>query len=341
MIEVIARFFSKAPKPEEKRPAAEDILLPETGEISELVTHDGDFHFDEVAATVILSDLYPGAEVKRSRLAGLICPGPGRIVYDVGMRYDPAKFVFDHHQKGAARREDGVTYSALGLIWKHFGVAWLRESLSSRHAAVDADFIARLFSRMDAEFVRLVDSVDNGRLAPDAAGRFQGMTMFDMISDMVPDWRIRTGAEDDRSFARAVVLLRQVMASRLDRMLAALAAERDIERAMTCRTDARILVLSHQMPWRDIVPNLEEEELRFVLYPRENGDWLINAVPVTPGSYRARLDLPEAWAGLEFEALRQVTGFDSAVFCHEKRFFAVFGDEADAMAAVMLALEAE
>ena len=35
------------------------------------------------------------------------------------------------------------------------------------------------------------------------------------------------------------------------------------------------------------------------------------------------MDLPEAWAGLSGDELREVTGVPDAVFCHKGRFIAV------------------
>ncbi|WP_413702399.1 MYG1 family protein [Psychromonas sp. KJ10-10] len=40
------------------------------------------------------------------------------------------------------------------------------------------------------------------------------------------------------------------------------------------------------------------------------------------GSFEDRKELPKNWAGLEGEALQQITGLDDAIFCHNGLFIA-------------------
>ena len=77
--------------------------------VTEIVTHDGQFHADEVAAVAILRDLMPHADIIRTRDRSMTAPAPGRIVCDVGERFDPELGLFDHHQRGAPVRagDDG------------------------------------------------------------------------------------------------------------------------------------------------------------------------------------------------------------------------------------------
>lgn len=51
---------------------------------TELVTHSGAFHADEVMAGAVLKDLFPDARIIRSRDHEMIRPEIGRIVFDVG-----------------------------------------------------------------------------------------------------------------------------------------------------------------------------------------------------------------------------------------------------------------
>ena len=74
--------------------------------ITHLVTHNGSFHTDELLSSVILTRLYPQAEVVRTRDAAWIAPGEGKIIYDVGCDYDAKAGIFDHHQRPNSVRED-------------------------------------------------------------------------------------------------------------------------------------------------------------------------------------------------------------------------------------------
>ena len=56
--------------------------------ITQLVTHSGGFHADELLSSVILTRLFPDATVLRSRDKALITPAEGRIIYDVGGDFD-------------------------------------------------------------------------------------------------------------------------------------------------------------------------------------------------------------------------------------------------------------
>jgi uncharacterized UPF0160 family protein len=48
----------------------------------------------------------------------------------------------------------------------------------------------------------------------------------------------------------------------------------------------------------------------------------LHTVSVSPDSFDARADLPEAWAGLRDAELAAVTGVADAGFCHNGRFIA-------------------
>jgi uncharacterized UPF0160 family protein len=45
-------------------------------------------------------------------------------------------------------------------------------------------------------------------------------------------------------------------------------------------------------------------------------------VPVAPGSFVARQDLPASWSGLRDQELAAVTGVADSVFCHSNLFIA-------------------
>lgn len=76
-----------------------------------LVTHSGGFHADELFSSVILTRLFPDAQLIRSRAPEWITPDADRIIYDVGGAYDAEAGIFDHHQRGAPLREDGQPLS--------------------------------------------------------------------------------------------------------------------------------------------------------------------------------------------------------------------------------------
>jgi uncharacterized UPF0160 family protein len=88
-----------------------------------IVTHDGNFHADDVFACATLS-LWAKKQgydcvITRTREAHIVAKAD--IVVDVGMEYDPQRGRFDHHQRGGAgTHENGVPYASFGLVWKHY-----------------------------------------------------------------------------------------------------------------------------------------------------------------------------------------------------------------------------
>ncbi|MEC9197791.1 MAG: MYG1 family protein, partial [Pseudomonadota bacterium] len=132
--------------------------------ISYLVTHSGGFHADELLSSVVLTRLYPDAQIVRTRDEGWITPAEGRLIYDVGRDYDAARGVFDHHQQKNPLRPDGQPYSSFGLIWHHYGQDYLRS-----HGVPEAD-IAAIHDKMDQNCVLPIDLMDNGAVQPSVAG---------------------------------------------------------------------------------------------------------------------------------------------------------------------------
>ena len=52
----------------------------------------------------------------------------------------------------------------------------------------------------------------------------------------------------------------------------------------------------------------------------DRGNWRIQAVSKTPGSFENRLSLPVAWQGLRDEELSKVSGIPGGVFVHASGF---------------------
>ena len=127
--------------------------------ITQLVTHSGGFHADELLSSVILTRLFPDATVLRSRDKALITPAEGRIIYDVGGDFDAEAGIFDHHQRPNPLREDGQPYSSFGLIWAHYGHDYLR-ALDVPEADVSA-----IHDSFDRGFVLPIDLVDDRAFA--------------------------------------------------------------------------------------------------------------------------------------------------------------------------------
>lgn len=80
------------------------------------------------------------------------------------------------------------------------------------------------------------------------------------------------------------------------------------------------------VPWKQHLFDIEAENaalagvVKYVLYPRDNGDWSVQCVPVAPDSFQNRLSLPEKFQGLRDEELSTAWGIPGCIFVHNSGF---------------------
>lgn len=281
-----------------------------------LVTHSGGFHADEVFSTVILTRLFPQAQLIRSRAAEWITPGPDRIIYDVGGAYDAEAGIFDHHQRGAPLRDDGQPFSSFGLIWRHFGRDYLVAS------GVPSEHIEAVHASFDARFVLPIDLLDNGALSPASAGQLlTSMLLPELIESLKPVFDDTASGADDSAFQTALTIARAFVEARIVRSTAKLRAEAIVLEAIAKAGDSRILELPMGMPFRPAVVKAGADHLWFVISPR-GSDWVIGGIRKSEEGFEQRADLPALWAGLTGMALEEASGVKGALFCHNGRFIA-------------------
>ena len=315
-----------------------------------IATHNGAFHADDVFAVAVLKLLHPRARLIRTRDPLLI--DPADFAVDVGGIWDAAKGRFDHHQKGfTGARANGVVYASAGLVWKAHGLA-LVQALCP-HLAADA--ASQVHTSIDLDLVQHLDMADTGAAqgAPGYFGLAAIVSAFNTTHSEERALRLGCSAAQDPAALYAVrsdtlkmnrfleavgqvqAILRRLVAQ-FDDELAAADVVRGAERVL----GGRVLVLPEPgLSWSRVVCQ-EMPAVRFVVYPDStDGQYQVRTVPVEPESFKSRLNLPEAWAGLRGEALAAVTGVPDAVFCHNGLFIggAVSRDGALRLAELALA----
>lgn len=298
--------------------------------ITHLVTHSGGFHADELLSSVILSRLYPHAQILRTRDADWITPAPGRVIYDVGRDFDPDRLIFDHHQKNPPLREDGQPYSSFGLIWRQFGRDYLR-ALDLPEPDLDA-----IHADIDADFVLPVDLVDNGVLSP--TGPLANLSLPMLLESLKPVFDDRSPDADDRAFHRALTIACSFVEAAVARKAAKLRAEAVVMAAIAAAGEGRVLELATGTPFRSAVEKAGADHLLFVIHPRDS-DWALTGIRRDATGFALRADLPEAWAGLTDAAFEAASGVPGARFCHNARFIAVAADRQAALRLAELAVE--
>jgi len=302
--------------------------------IQTLVTHDGEFHLDELCASVVLRGLYPDARLLRTRdRAETGAPAPDKIMFDVGMRYDPEALCFDHHQPGAPARPEGGVYSSFGLIWKHFGYAYLEK------LGVPSEWRDAIWTSIDGGMVRAIDMADNGELpvrAPGSAEDILKETAFhEVIRALHPTGE---GGWDD-AFDRAASICKDFLNGKILHMCRDLRRKVRVEQAIEAQWGSPILILPEPSSFDAVLHEAGADHILFVVLPR-GAEWMIRGVPVSPGSFDVRLKFPESWAGLEYADLDAVSGCPGGIFCHRGRWIAIHETRDGALAMIAKALEA-
>ncbi|MGV3741397.1 MAG: MYG1 family protein [Burkholderiaceae bacterium] len=289
-----------------------------------IATHSGKFHADDVWAVASLSILYPECELIRTRDEARIAEADFAV--DVGGIWDPQKGRFDHHQKGFnGARQSGVIYASAGLVWKEYGaqcVATIAQSCCACLLEVkDAQQIAYA---IDGDIVQYLDMADTGA-AKNAPG---GYGLSALISGFNPTWLDEQHASNpeaaeqlrQRQFLRAADFMQDIIKNAVKYRVGAMQATQRVRESELLENGKILFLRNGAMPWSAVVRN-EMPNVLFVLgYSIMEDRYLLNTVPLSVETFKARRDLPADWAGLRDKELAAVTGIPDAIFCHNNLF---------------------
>ena len=309
-----------------------------------IVTHGGKFHADDAWAVAVLSVLFPDAEIIRTRDPATIEAADFAI--DVGGIWDPATGRFDHHQKGfTAARQSGVPYASAGLVWREYGARCVT-ALALAHTGhqLPEDKAREMAYAIDAELVQYLDLADVGA-AKSAPG---GYGLSAVVSGFNPNWldeqRLNYGPAADEyrlgQFRRAMALLTDILVNSVKYRVGALLAVEQVRQSEVLEGGRVLFLKNGALPWTQIVRKEMPKVLFVISHSIAERRYMLHTVPVSPESFEARADLPEAWAGLRDAELAAVTGVPDATFCHNGRFIAAVKSYEGARAMAALALKA-
>ncbi len=291
-----------------------------------IVTHSGKFHADDAWAVAALKILFPEAQVVRTRDAARI--EAADFAVDVGGIWDAPAGRFDHHQKGFdGARPSGVPYASAGLVWKEFGARCV-SALAAAHTGqkLSERAATEMAHSIDADVVQYLDLSDVGA-AKNAPGSY-GLSAI--VSGYNPNWmdeqRLGYGDAADAyrlsQFHRAMALLTDVMINGVKYRVGGFLSVEQVRQAEVLE-DGRVLFLKNgAVPWSQVVRTEMPKVLFVISYSIAEQRHIIHTVPVSTDSFKARADLPAAWAGLRDAELAAVTGVHDAGFCHNGRFIA-------------------
>lgn len=274
-------------------------------------THSGKFHADDVFSAALLLYLNPEITITRGNQVPENYEG---LVFDIG------RGQYDHHQKDSRIRDNGVPYAAFGLLWEKLGPEILGEELALK---------------FDESFVQPLDINDNTGEKNELAT---------LIGNFNPGWDSKSN--NDEAFFQAVSVAGMILENKFERYLGNERADRRVEEVLTEHAaslasgdtpaeNTNILILPEFIPCQK---RLSETNIAFVIFPSNRGGYCIQPQK-KEYSMNYKCSFPAEWLGLENEELEQVTGLQSAGFCHKGGFLMTVGMLEDAVKACRISME--
>ena len=269
------------------------------------VTHSGTMHADEVFATAFLEWYLGDIKVFRTNSVTNSLVDDDVLIYDIG------RGKFDHHQGDALKRENGITYSSFGLLWKEFGRDFLTQN--------GYDDVDDMFSLIDKDFVEGIDGDDNG-VFPKIECNYSVKTLPNIIKIFNPSFD--SYENEDDQFLKAVHVARMIFEEEVLYIHGKVLANKKIQAILDNRNlELSYLILDEYLPYEDILLSREDaSNIMFVAFPSNRGGYAIKTIPKSVDDKTARMMFPEDWAGLFGSELEEKAGIKGLRFCHTGRF---------------------
>ena len=317
------------------------IKMAETPAECNAITHDGPFHGDDVFACAILLTLGP-VTLLRTRDPSIISEKISAndiIIFDVGGSYEPSVGLYDHHQTDFCRtRDNGIPYASAGLIWEEYAELVLALEL---YSCAEED-IQSVKERVDRNLIQGIDARDYGLVSNDIS-----MTVSGFISLYNPRW-------DDQylyneRFLAAVEEAYKILHMTILNAISIGRGKKAVGEIVNGIKDdsTEVLVFPQFIGgWQSQIVNMESDaakRLKFVVYKdaKKKNQYNAQAVPLNYASTQSevRAVFPVEWRGVSESRLSQMTGIESALYCHKAGHLAIASTEEGAIALANLALK--
>lgn len=281
------------------------IRMVQSKEEANCITHSGTMHADEVFATAFLEMYLGDVRVFRTSSIRLDEVDSNVLVYDIG------RGKYDHHQLDAVKRDNDITYSSVGLLWREFGRDFLEKN--------DFSNIEELFLGIDKDLVEGIDGDDNG-VFPKIESPYKVKTLPGIIKIFNPSFE--SDEEENSQFLKAVSLAKMIWKEEIYYINGKVIADKKVNEIINHNpVDAKYLLLKEYLPYEEaLLTNPNANGLLFVAFPSNRGGYAVKTIPKSLEDRTARVLFPEEWAGLQDEELEEVSGIEGLRFCHSARF---------------------
>lgn len=287
------------------------ITLTTNIKVANFVTHAGNFHADDVFSTVFLNKLF--GDITVIRLKEYTDDGT-KIAYDIGLGK------FDHHQKNAKIRENGIHYCGFGLLWKEYGLEYLKK--------IKVDNPEDTFKIFDYLLVNNIDAFDNGEIEIKADYNVYTIPSF------IETFRPKLGEEEKENecFLKATefadFIFDKVLTEACNKVIM---LEKIKEQSQNIKD--KVLVLEEYIPYEFAIFYLKLD-IDFIVYPSNRGGYAAHTVPTKYKGFISKIPFKKEWAGLRDKELQEISGIKTARFCHNKLFLFTAETQEDAIEAI-------
>ena len=267
---------------------------------AKFITHSGVFHADDVFATAFLDLYFTNISVIRLDSVPLNVDNDV-IIYDIG------KGKFDHHQKEARIRDNGIKYSSFGLLFEEYGLSFL-ERLKIENKEEVYDYLVK-------DFILSIDAIDNGEF-PSVTANYKVKTVSDIIKLYNPSY----GSNDtsNENFVKAVNVAESIFFFFLKNVCGKVKASKKVKELLK-NNNSDILLLDEYLPYEEVILT-GNYNTKLVIYPSNRGGYCVKTVPISLEDKNSRVYFPLKWAGLVNEDLEKTSGIKDITFCHVNRF---------------------
>lgn len=281
------------------------IKLVKRVEEANCVTHSGTMHADEVFATAFLELYLKDIRVFRTPKVDLSTVSENTLVYDIG------NGKYDHHQLDAIKRDNGILYSSVGLLWREFGKDYLKKN--------DYINIEEMFEAIDKDLVEGIDAEDNG-LFPKIDSIYKVKTLPNIIKIFNPSYD--SYETEEEQFLKAVELAKMIWQEEIYYINGKVLADKKINELLEeVQEEDKYLFLKEYLPYEEtLLNNPKANNLLFVAFPSNRGGYAIKTIPKSIDDHSARLSFPKEWAGLQGKELEEVSNIPGLIFCHSACF---------------------
>lgn len=221
-----------------------NIKLTKQYNKANFVTHSGTFHVDDVISTIFLSKIFK--EINLIRVPRIDNRSIGnKLVFDIGLGE------FDHHQRNRnGKRENGIYYSSIGLLWKKYGKEYLKN--------INAKNINKVYEYIDKELIQYIDATDNMQME-----YLKSKIVPDFVKLCNPEWN--EDMTEEEGFIHALKLADEFWNVYIKHALAEVEAIEIIIRK-TNETKENYAIFDKELPYRKAINLLENKNIKYLIF---------------------------------------------------------------------------